>query len=227
MPFWCVQNNECLACRGGCVGYWLKYDAMRERRSAFWKAYDKAYDELSNKEKIVMGHCPQESNQAANTDKLLHREHTADNGWENPHTLSLTQWGGISIDINGYVITKTLKQWHTLAADDFKRQEEMSAQMAKAQAAKPDWPDKWVAMDFSGIEARVVGGIAHDVPVKPPTFARQLTALLNSASKENKSGTPDYILAEYLTNCLGNFEATTKTRDEWLTKTYPTAEIGR
>jgi hypothetical protein len=38
---------------------------------------------------------------------------------------------------------------------------------------------------------------------------------LNRASRENRSGTPDFILAEYLMACLHAFEAATNRRDEW------------
>lgn len=214
MTFWCIQDNECLACVGGCVGYEWKREAMRERRADFWRRIS----ELEAKETKTMGYSDTQAKQAMNTDKLLHREpcvdagpaYSLDSGYD--YKLSLTRWGGISIDIAGYVITKTLKQWHTLAADDFKRQEEMSAQI---QAAKPDWPDKWVAMDFGKIEERVIGSLAPDKPVKAPTFAQKLASLLNEASKERGSNTPDFVLAEYLTNCLGNFEAATKARETW------------
>jgi len=43
----------------------------------------------------------------------------------------------------------------------------------------------------------------------------QISHLLNCASRENESNTPDFILAEYLYKCLEAFEETTKARDRW------------
>lgn len=47
------------------------------------------------------------------------------------------------------------------------------------------------------------------------TFRRELIALLNKHSKENFSNTPDFILADYLINCLNAFNLTTNRRTEW------------
>ena len=38
-----------------------------------------------------------------------------------------------------------------------------------------------------------------------PGFYGELTALLNKYSCENPSGTPDWILAQYLTDCLNTW----------------------
>lgn len=46
-------------------------------------------------------------------------------------------------------------------------------------------------------------------------FKKELSALLNRHSKENGSNTPDFILAEYLQNCLQVFEIATQARDGW------------
>jgi hypothetical protein len=47
------------------------------------------------------------------------------------------------------------------------------------------------------------------------TFRRELIVLINKHSKENGSNTPDYILANYLIECLNNFDRTIKLRTEW------------
>ena len=47
------------------------------------------------------------------------------------------------------------------------------------------------------------------------TFKEELTALLNRHSVENASGTPDFVLAEYLMDCLGIWETTVGRRDKW------------
>jgi len=46
-------------------------------------------------------------------------------------------------------------------------------------------------------------------------FKDELIALLNRYSKENGSDTPDWILADYLTACLENFDATFQKRKAW------------
>lgn len=46
-------------------------------------------------------------------------------------------------------------------------------------------------------------------------FEKELLWLINKYSKENKSDTPDFILAQYLNGCLANYEETVKARDKW------------
>lgn len=46
-------------------------------------------------------------------------------------------------------------------------------------------------------------------------FVSELTSLLNRHSKENGSGTPDFILAEYLFGCLAYFNAAVNQREAW------------
>lgn len=50
---------------------------------------------------------------------------------------------------------------------------------------------------------------------KDLTFKKELESLINKYSKENDSNTPDFILADYLGNCLKSFEITIKERDKW------------
>jgi len=47
------------------------------------------------------------------------------------------------------------------------------------------------------------------------TFERELESLLNSYSKENESDTPDFMLAEYLKNCLESYTIAVTKRDKW------------
>lgn len=56
------------------------------------------------------------------------------------------------------------------------------------------------------------------------TFERELSDLLNTFSKENGSNTPDFILAEYLVNCLDAFNRATHSRAKWFGKSLD--EIG-
>ena len=46
-------------------------------------------------------------------------------------------------------------------------------------------------------------------------FRKELAALINRYSLENRSDTPDYILAEYLTDCLTAFDRATASRSDW------------
>ena len=47
------------------------------------------------------------------------------------------------------------------------------------------------------------------------SFIKELQALINKHSKENDSDTPDFILAQYLNNCLTNFNLTQQQRSDW------------
>lgn len=46
-------------------------------------------------------------------------------------------------------------------------------------------------------------------------FQKQLKDLINKCSKENNSNTPDFILAEYMNECLKAFETATQQRETW------------
>ncbi len=49
-------------------------------------------------------------------------------------------------------------------------------------------------------------------------FRKDLESLINKHSLENGSNTPDFILAEYLTDCLNAFDKTSKAREKWFGK---------
>ena len=44
---------------------------------------------------------------------------------------------------------------------------------------------------------------------------KELTSLLNRHSAENRSNTPDFILAMYLLDCLNAFEKAVIRREDW------------
>lgn len=46
-------------------------------------------------------------------------------------------------------------------------------------------------------------------------FERELQKLINRTSQENDSNTPDWILAQYLTDCLRAFNGAVQKREEW------------
>jgi hypothetical protein len=48
-----------------------------------------------------------------------------------------------------------------------------------------------------------------------PSFYDELRSLLNRFSEERFSNTPDFVLADYLMNCLAAFNAATRRRTDW------------
>lgn len=50
---------------------------------------------------------------------------------------------------------------------------------------------------------------------KPQSFREGLQHLINCHSMENGSDTPDFILADYLSNCLNNFDVIVSARERW------------
>jgi len=48
-------------------------------------------------------------------------------------------------------------------------------------------------------------------------FRTQVRGILNSLSIDTECDTPDFILADYLVNCLQNYHETIKLRDKWHT----------
>ena len=46
-------------------------------------------------------------------------------------------------------------------------------------------------------------------------FRQELESLLNTHSMEGGSDTPDFILAQYLDECLKAFDIATALRDQW------------
>ena len=50
-------------------------------------------------------------------------------------------------------------------------------------------------------------------------FRKNLEVLINQNSIENGSNTPDFILADYLVNCLAAFDKATKQRTGWYNST--------
>lgn len=62
---------------------------------------------------------------------------------------------------------------------------------------------------------RTVGVIS----MPEPTFAEELERMLNRHSQENESGTPDFILAEYMLSCLDAFNKAVQDRESWYGRT--------
>jgi hypothetical protein len=48
---------------------------------------------------------------------------------------------------------------------------------------------------------------------------KEIETAINKHSAENGSDTPDFVLAEYLTDCLTAFDKAVKRREEWYGRT--------
>lgn len=46
-------------------------------------------------------------------------------------------------------------------------------------------------------------------------FRKEIQSLINKMSMENGSDTPDFLLAEYLSDCLTTFDRIVKAREKW------------
>lgn len=56
-------------------------------------------------------------------------------------------------------------------------------------------------------------------------FEKELEQLINKYSKENDSNTPDFILAEYLSNSLKTFNTTLQRRETWYGRNFSSKKI--
>ena len=72
--------------------------------------------------------------------------------------------------------------------------------------------DRLVALQGAIKEAKTILALK-----RPPltAFEQELRKLINRESMENRSDTPDFILAEYLHSCLVAFENATNARERW------------
>lgn len=50
---------------------------------------------------------------------------------------------------------------------------------------------------------------------KTSTFRRDLAVLLNTHNAETESNTPDFVLADYLSDCLVAFDKAVNNKDRW------------
>jgi len=68
-------------------------------------------------------------------------------------------------------------------------------------------------IDISRIKA---SSIVPKLTQEPPgSFPEELKNLINKHSLEGGSNTPDFILAEYLKQCLETFDMCVRKREEW------------
>lgn len=47
------------------------------------------------------------------------------------------------------------------------------------------------------------------------SLKKEIAGLLNKYSQENRSNTPDYMLADFMLGCLNVYENTIRSRTEW------------
>ena len=52
----------------------------------------------------------------------------------------------------------------------------------------------------------------------PSSLRSDIETAINMHSRENDSNTPDFILAEYMLDCLNAFEKCSRRREEWYGK---------
>jgi hypothetical protein len=79
-----------------------------------------------------------------------------------------------------------------------------------------DWitvPEEWLRINCIELNEEMAALIRE--MDRPKTFQEELESLLNRNSMENDSGTPDFILAAYLQDCLTAFNKTVIARAAW------------
>jgi hypothetical protein len=73
-----------------------------------------------------------------------------------------------------------------------------------------------MVVDKDGTAQTLQDWVHGEDPQAPaPTFTEELQHLLNMHCVENESNTPDFILAQYLRNCLDAWLEATRARDSW------------
>ncbi len=80
-------------------------------------------------------------------------------------------------------------------------------------------PDQTAKDDIFVATVRAVllaGGMTiQGMAPRPKSFREELTALINSYSKEKESNTPDFILSHFLIGCLNSFGDAVQHREAW------------
>jgi hypothetical protein len=66
---------------------------------------------------------------------------------------------------------------------------------------------------------------AQDAETREVGFMDELASLLNRYSKENGSDTPDFILAQYLSDCLAAWNRAVNERTEWYGRDAPVGPV--
>jgi hypothetical protein len=60
---------------------------------------------------------------------------------------------------------------------------------------------------------------------KDGDFKKELESLINKYSKENDSNTPDFILAQYMSDSLGAFDKAVRSRESWYGRGFKSGSL--
>jgi hypothetical protein len=70
-------------------------------------------------------------------------------------------------------------------------------------------------VDLANRMYKGASALPESVELDRSGFEKELESLINRYSMESGSNTPDYILVEYMANCLNSFHQATRLRDNW------------
>lgn len=130
---------------------------------------------------------------------------------------------GISVDVEyddgkGKSLTLPERVQHALdrmaplegpAYNDLCKDSNDLQRLMNAMSGTWDWPKPGVEGALEVIQA------LRDCPPEPADLRGKLARALNCHSAENASGTPDFILADFLLGCLAAWDAGAKAREAW------------
>lgn len=68
---------------------------------------------------------------------------------------------------------------------------------------------------------------SENMVLKKGTLRDRIESAITSTSAENGSNTPDFILAEYLADCLAAFDKSSRAREKWYNGSGTTSEPTR
>lgn len=122
--------------------------------------------------------------------------------------IPIYETGEMSIRLR-HVLDEYFLNWYV---DDLTRQEFLK----KRNAGLKSWTEFQELRDENPINLNVMNEKVESTDkIKSPftDFQKDLAALINTHSLDNTCNTPDWILAEFLTNSLKNFEDMVKLRE--------------
>ena len=108
------------------------------------------------------------------------------------------------------------KEWRDLAEKKHLSPQETIRVRELAITIKQQCNATWLRSEVERLNQVVVlQGDCPDTVEEQKSFKEELCDLINRHSKENGSDTPDFILAEYLNNCLEAFDKSVDSRRDW------------
>jgi hypothetical protein len=167
-----------------------------------------------------------------NTDRELFREDLHDPMDPSNHyspSIHVTIDGRIGIDVGGSVIVMSIQEWHKLGSEDaisyIPRRIRLDRMTKEELAiynmvgdienlgAHPLLTDVVVLLQQA--RDKLADWVEEPASVETSTFSKELENLINKHGKENRSNTPDFLLAEFLENCLQVYNHIVTKRDNW------------